>query len=174
MRLKDQLPTRAQLREIRCLKFLNEVIFEPNLWHFNRYSVSVASFVGVFCCFLPMPFQMIPCVLLCVLLHCNVPLSIALVWISNPITMPPIFYFTYRLGTLILGEPNTINSVQLSFEWLSVQLGAVWQPLILGSLVCGVSLGSLAFVIVRLYWRLRIARYWAKRHARRSMRATRT
>ena len=174
MKLKDRLPTRAQLREIKSLKFLGEVIFEPNLWHFNRYSVSVASFVGVFCCFLPMPFQMIPCVLLCVLLHCNVPLAIALVWISNPITMPPMFYFTYRLGTLILGEPNTIDSVELSITWLSSQLAAVWQPLILGSLICGLSLGSLAFVIVRLYWRWKIARYRAKRQARRKQAAIRT
>ncbi|HAK52561.1 MAG TPA: DUF2062 domain-containing protein [Gammaproteobacteria bacterium] len=174
MKLKDRLPTRARLREIKSLKFLGEVIFEPNLWHFNRYSVSVASFVGVFCCFLPMPFQMVPCVLLCVVLHCNVPLSIALVWISNPITMPPIFYFTYRLGTLILGEPNTIDSVELSITWLSSQLAAVWQPLILGSLICGLSLGSLAFVIVRLYWRWKIARYRAKRQDRSKRAAIRT
>jgi uncharacterized protein (DUF2062 family) len=112
-------------------------------------------------------------VLLCVFLHCNIPLSIALVWISNPITMPPIFYFTYRLGTLMLDRPNTVTSIELSVEWLSQQLAAVWQPLILGSLVCGLSLGSLAFVIVRLYWRWKISRYWFKRKSRRSA-STRT
>jgi uncharacterized protein (DUF2062 family) len=173
MKIKDRLPSREQLRQIKSLKFLGEVIFEPNLWHFNRYSVSVGAFVGVFCCLLPMPFQMIPCVLLCVFLHCNIPLSIALVWISNPITMPPIFYFTYRLGTLMLDRPNTVTSIELSVEWLSQQLAAVWQPLILGSLVCGLSLGSLAFVIVRLYWRWKISRYWFKRKSRRSA-STRT
>lgn len=166
MKLKDRLPTREQLREIKSLQFLGHIIFEPNLWHINRYSISVGAFVGMFCCFLPIPFQMIPCVLLCVIFRCNVPLSIALVWISNPVTMPPLFYFTYRLGTLILGEPSTVDSVELSLEWLALQLAAVWQPLILGSLVTGLSLGSLGFVLVRLYWRWRISRY-LKRRARK-------
>ena len=55
---------------------------------------------------------------------CNVPLAIALVWISNPITIPPLFYFTYRLGTLILGEPETVGSIELSLTWLSGQIGS--------------------------------------------------
>lgn len=173
MKLKDRFPSREQLRQIKYLKFLGEVIFEPNLWHFNRYSVSVGAFVGIFCCFLPIPFQMIPCLLLCIFLHCNVPLSITIVWISNPVTMPPILYFTYRLGTLMLDQPNTVDSIELSLGWLSLQLAAVWKPLILGSLMCGVSLGSLAFVIVRLYWRWKISRYWFKRKARRNT-STRT
>lgn len=172
--IKNRLPSRKQLREFRSIKFLGEVIFEPNLWHFNRYSVSVASFVGIFCCFLPIPFQMVPCVLLCIWLRCNVPLAIALVWISNPITIPPLFYFTYRLGTLILGEPDTVGSIELSLTWLSGQMEVVWQPLILGSLVCGVSLGSLSFVLVRLYWRWKIAHYRAKRRARNNLGVTRT
>ena len=117
---------------------------------------------------------MIPCVLLCIWLRCNVPLAIALVWISNPITIPPLFYFTYRLGTLILGEPETVGSIELSLTWLSGQMEVVWQPLILGSLVCGVSLGSLSFVLVRLYWRWKIAHYRAKRRARNNLGVTGT
>ncbi len=174
MKLKHRLPSREQLRQIRSLQFLGEVLFQPNLWHFNRYSVSVAAFIGCFCCFLPIPFQMIPCVLLCIWLRCNVPLAIALVWVSNPITMPPMMYFAYRLGILILDEPSTVDAIQLSLAWLSMRLAAVWQPLILGSLVCGMSMGSLAFVLVRLYWRWRIGRYRAKRNLRNRIDVTRT
>lgn len=166
MPLRKYLPTREQLREIKSLQFLGEMIFEPNLWHFNRHSVSYAVLFGLFCCFLPIPFQMIPCVLSCVLIRCNVPLAIALVWTSNPITMPPMMYFAYRVGTGLLGQSNQVVSIDLSLEWLTAQLAIVWQPLLLGSLVCAVTSGLIGFVIVQLYWRWKVSKHWRKRRAR--------
>jgi uncharacterized protein (DUF2062 family) len=164
--LKKYLPTKDQLRSQKSLRFLGDVIFENNLWHFNRHSVSYAVLVGLFCCFLPMPFQMIPGVFLCVWVGANIPLAVALIWISNPITIPAMFYATYRLGTLLLGHENRVDSVSLSWEWLSGQLANVWQPLLLGSLVTGITLGVLGFIGVRLYWRWRISRYWHQRRRR--------
>lgn len=166
---KRYLPTKDQLRKARSLRFLGEMIFEPNLWHFNRHSVSYAFLVGLFCCFLPMPFQMVPAVLLCIWIRCNVPLTIALVWISNPITMGPMFYSTYKLGTWILGEPSEVSRISLSMEWLSAQFSVVWQPLVLGSLLTGLVLGSMGFVGVRLYWRYKVARNWSMRRLRKSL-----
>ncbi len=166
MPLRKYLPTREQLRETKSLRFLGEMIFEPNLWHFNRHSVSNAALIGLFCCFLPIPFQMIPCVLLCVLARCNVPLAIALVWTSNPVTMPPMMYFAYKVGAALLGQSSQIVSIDLSLEWLSAQLAVVWQPLLLGSLVCGIASGIVGFIVVRLYWRWRVSRHWKQSRAR--------
>lgn len=172
MPYRKYLPSRDRLRKEKSLAFLGEMIFEPNLWHFNRHSVSFAVLVGVFCCFLPIPFQMIPCVLICVWIRCNVPLAIALVWISNPFTMPPMFYTTYKLGTWILGEPNQVSRVDLSWDWLSAQVGVVWEPLLLGSLLTGITLGSLAFIVVRLYWRWKVSRDWSMRRLRKRIAKT--
>jgi uncharacterized protein len=166
MPLRKYLPTRERLRETKSLHFLGEMIFEQNLWHFNRHSVSYAALVGLFCCFLPIPFQMIPCVLLCVVIRCNVPLAIALVWVSNPVTMPPMMYFAYKVGTWLLGQSDQVVSVELSLEWLTAQLAQVWQPLLLGSLVSGITAGIIGFIAVRLYWRWRVSRYWKKRRDR--------
>ncbi len=163
---KKYLPTRDQLREIRALRFLGEVIFEPNLWHINRYSVSWAVFFGSICCFLPIPFQMIPCLLICVTVRCNVPIAVAIVWISNPITMPPMMYFAYRVGAAILGENSEPVSVEISLQWLASQFAIVWQPLLLGTLVSGFTMGTTGFIVVRLYWRWKISRYWRMRRAR--------
>jgi uncharacterized protein (DUF2062 family) len=155
------------MRNARSLRFLGEIIFEPNLWHFNRHSVSFAFFIGLFCCFLPVPFQMIPCALLSVWIRSNLPIAIGLVWISNPITIPPMFYATYKLGTWILGEPNRVMSIDLSWTWLSAELALIWQPLMLGSLLTGLVLGCLGFVGVRLYWRWKVSRDWTIRRMRK-------
>jgi len=166
--LTKYLPTREQLRQTRTLRFLGELIFAPNLWHFNRHSVSYAFLVGFFCCFLPIPFQMIPATVLSIWIGCNMPLTIALVWISNPITVPPMFYFTYRLGCWILGERQDVEKIVISLEWLGAQLAVVWKPLLLGSLVCGITFGLTSFILVRIYWRWKVSRNWHFRKLLRS------
>ena len=165
--MKQHLPTKEQLRNNRVLSFLGSILFEPNLWHFYRHSVSLAVGIGLFCAFLPIPFQMLPCALGCIWLRANLPLAIAIVWISNPITMPPMFYGTYKLGTWILGEPNRVVEINLSWEWLSAELGLIWQPLLLGSLVAGIIVSTAGFVVTRLYWRWLIHRRWQHRKNRR-------
>jgi len=164
--LKKYLPTRDDLRKQKALHFFGDVIFENNLWHFNRHSVSVAYFVGFFCCFLPIPFQMIPGILLCLWLKANVPISMGLIWISNPITMTPMFYATYKLGTWILDEPNQVSTIELSLSWLSQQLQFVWQPLLLGSITTGITFGVLSYCVVRLYWRWKVSKNWTERRHR--------
>ena len=169
MWFQKYLPTREQLKNTRTLQFLSHIMFEPNLWHFNRHSVSYATLIGIFCCFLPIPFQMIPCVLLVGWVRCNLPLALGYVWISNPVTMPPIMYFCYRLGTTILGEPSRVEEAHVSIEWLADQVAVVWQPLLLGSLLTGAVLGILGFVTVRLYWRWKVARNWSLRRLRKKL-----
>jgi hypothetical protein len=166
MWFRKYLPTKDELRKTKSLQFLGDHIFEPNLWHFNRHSVSYAAFIGIFCCFLPIPFQMIPCVILVVWVRCNIPLAIALVWVSNPVTMPAMMYFTYRLGTWILGEPNVVGDIEISVEWLTAQLSAIWQPLLLGCVLTGLTLGGSAFGLVRIYWRWKVKTDWSMRKLR--------
>lgn len=167
MPYRKYLPTRERVRSIRALRFLGDVVFEPNLWHFNRHSVSFALLIGLFCCFLPIPFQMVACVFICIWIRCNIPIALVCVWISNPFTMPPMFFATYKLGTWILGQPNEVSRISLSWEWLSAQIGVVWAPLILGSLITGIATGSIAFVIARLWWRWRVSKEWSRRRAQR-------
>ena len=163
------LPTKEQLKNTRTLQFLSHIIFEPNLWHFNRYSVSFATLIGIFCSFLPIPFQMIPCVLLVAWIRCNLPLALGFVWLSNPITMPPLMYFCYRLGSWILDEPNQLHKGEMSLEWILAQIAVVWQPLLLGCFICGTVFGVLGFVAVRIYWRWKVARNWSMRRLRRKL-----
>ena len=148
------------------MRYLGEMIFEPNLWHFNRHSVSYAVLIGIFWCFMPIPFQMLPCAFTVVWVRCNIPLAIGLVWISNPLTMVPMMYFSYRVGAWVSNDQHIVKSFPDSFELLSDQLDLVWQPLLLGCFVTGLSLGIIGFCLVRIYWRWRVTTKWAKRKLR--------
>ena len=168
--VKSYLPTPDQLRGIKSLAWLGDLLFDPSLWHMTRRSVSHGVWIGSFCCFLPIPFQTIPGALLCFVLRANVPLAIAIIWISNPVTMPVMFYFAYRVGALVLGTSEVPFTMELSGSWLGDQFLRSWQPLLLGSFICGVTMGLVLFGCVRLYWRYGIVRRWRLRKLERTAR----
>ncbi|MFW6343056.1 MAG: DUF2062 domain-containing protein, partial [Halothiobacillaceae bacterium] len=71
---------------------------DGNLWHLNRRSVSGGVAVGLFSAFVPIPFQMVLAAGLAILLRVNLPLSVVLVWITNPITIVPLLWVANRIG----------------------------------------------------------------------------
>ena len=166
--LKLLMPSPARLRQSRSLSLLGEWVFASNLWHINRYSASMAFFVGLFIAFAPLPGQMVLAALAAVMLRCNLPLSVGLVWITNPLTAPAIFYLAYRVGALLIDVPVHDLQFSFSFEWLEDRLELVWRPLLLGCLLCGLFFGSLGYFVVNVLWRIRIVRQWRNRRLRRS------
>ena len=161
--LKQITPSAAKLREIKSLKLLGEWIYEPRLWHINRYSASMAFFVGLFVAFMPIPGQMVLAAALAYRLRCNLPLSVGLVWITNPATIPAIFFLSYKVGAMIVDVPMQEMAFELSFTWLFTGLGDVWQPFLLGCVICGLFFGSLGYFVISMLWRIRVGRQWQKR-----------
>ena len=165
--LKSILPSPARMREIKSLQILGDWIYATNLWHINRYSSAMAFFVGLFVAFMPIPGQMIAAAALAVAFRCNLPLSVGLVWITNPVTMPAIFYLAYQLGAMIIDVPVKQIEFELSFYWLTHSLSAIWQPFLLGCLLCGLFFGSMGYFVINILWRWRVHRHWQARKKRR-------
>ena len=159
MDLKRYLPTREELRGYRSLRFLRGFLFKHDLWHFNSHSVSFGALIGGFCTWLPIPLQTIPALILCIPLRCNVPVTIAFVWISNPFTMLAMMVFAYGVGSWLLGVSGELAVQDFSPEALwnlvfsSSTFAAIWPPLLLGAVVCGAVTGLLGFAAVRIYYR---------------------
>ena len=164
---RQVLPGIESIRSTRALRPLAALVEDPNLLHLNRYSVSVAMFVGIFCAFIPLPVQTLCAAAAAILLRCNLPLSIMVIWISNPLTMPAMFYATYRFGAWLLNLPITTFTFEFSMQWFLDRLFDTWQPLLLGSLLSGLLFGLLGFTLVRYIWRLQVIRRWEERKRRR-------
>jgi len=161
--IRKFLPDPHTIRDNRSLKIFGNLLQDPNLWHLNRKSVSAAFAVGLFFAWIPVPFQMALAAGMAIFVRSNLPISVALVWLSNPITMPPLFYFAYKLGTWILNTPETDFSFELSFDWLMNGMLAIWQPFLTGCFTMAVLSSVLGFVGMRLAWRLSIVRYINKK-----------
>ncbi|MEM7100346.1 MAG: DUF2062 domain-containing protein [Pseudomonadota bacterium] len=170
-RLLSYLPTPAQLRENALLKPVAHLLNNSELWHMNRRSVSGAVFIGLFSAYMPIPVQMVLAALLAIAFRCNLPLSVGLVWITNPLTIPPMFYFSYRLGAWLLDMQLSAGTIDLSFTWIWENLGTIGYPLLFGSFVCGWVCGVTGFVITRVVWRWQVISRWrARMQARRERR----
>ena len=167
--LKKISPTKEKLIQYKSLNnIFGHFIDNPHLWHFNRFSVAKAFSVGLFVAWLPIPFQMLLAALGAIIFNANLPLSIALVSLTNPITMPPLFLFAYILGAKILLLPIKSIEFELSFKWLCSLLGDIWQPFLLGSLICAVVSAILGNIIITLIWRYFTAKSWKERNKSRN------
>ncbi|WP_456403603.1 DUF2062 domain-containing protein [Thiolapillus sp.] len=143
-------------------------LLDQNLWHLNRRSVSGAFAVGLFWAMIPIPFQMIAAAATAIPSRVNLPVSVALVWLSNPLTMPPIFYFNYLVGAWLLPHQKPLPDMEMSLEWFTSSMGEIWQPLYLGSVVVGVILSAVGYGVMRLYWRWHVVNQYKKRQQARS------
>ena len=168
--LRRHLPSATVMREHPHLSWLGSWLTNPQIWHLHRRAVAGAAFIGLFCMFLPIPFQMLPAALLAIMTRCNLPLSVALVWISNPLTIAPMFYFAYRLGAWLLDMELEVSTIEISWDWLSTNASAIGYPLLVGCLVCGWVSGVTGFIIAHVVWRWSVARQWRERRALRRAR----
>ena len=110
---------------------------------------------------------MLPATATAFALRANVPLTLAWVWVANPFTMPPMFYFNYRLGAWLLHQPQRDWNFAWSWSWLRTELAAIGPPLYLGSVVAGTVAALAGFVLGCALGRWRTVRRWRSRAANR-------
>ncbi len=166
---KRFIPDTKKIKNHKHLKVFGKLLHDPNLWHLNRYSVATAFSVGLFCAFVPVPFQMVLAAAVAIMVRANLPISVALVWITNPITMPPIFFSAFKLGAWVLGREPTGFNFELSFHWLTTGLQNIWAPFLLGCFICGTVLAVLSNIAIRIIWRYSVKRDWHARKERRRL-----
>lgn len=155
---KRLTPDIKKLQNHKYLSWLGKYILEPRLWFFNRRTIANGFAVGLFCAFLPMPFQMPVAAVAAIVFRANIAISVALVWITNPITMPAIFYFAYKIGALVLGV-EIIANFSFSFSYLGEVISVIWQPFLLGCFILSSVTSVLGYFTIKIIYRINIYRH---------------
>ncbi|MFO6424766.1 DUF2062 domain-containing protein [Motilimonas sp. KMU-193] len=165
--IKRYTPNPETLKNHKHLKIFGDLLHDANLWHLNRRSAAGAFAVGLFMCWVPLPSQMIMAAGLAILFRVNLPLSVALVWISNPLTMPPMFYFAYLVGAYCLQEPVQQWHFELSWQWLFDIVNTIGPALLTGCAIMAVISAGLGYLLVHWIWKLSVIRNHSKRKFRK-------
>lgn len=139
--------------------------------------------VGMFVAFTPtIGIQIILAIIAATLCNVNRPAAIAPVWITNPVTVAPIYTFNYWIGTFIwsgppLAEVKTLfTNLGLALTHLSfwemkeavlamLQIGTeILIPLCIGSIIVGIVLGILTYILS-----LKLLQFFFRRRAEKQL-----
>ena len=164
--IKKYMPSPESIKEHKHLTFLGDKLHDPNLWHLNRRSVAAAFAVGLMVAWIPTPGQMVIAAVFALYFRANLPISVALVWVTNPLTMPPMFYFAYRLGLWTLNQPSPAADFEFSIESVTTGLSDIGGPFLMGCLILGIASSLIGYFGMRLFWRWHVVKQWRARSER--------
>ena len=94
------LPRRASLHRYPVIKWFHKsALKRPFLWSFKTEYVANALFWGCLIAFLPIVgIQILVAAGVAMFTRANLPVMVALQWISNPGTLVPIYFAGYKIG----------------------------------------------------------------------------
>jgi uncharacterized protein (DUF2062 family) len=154
--IKKYLPSPEKIKQQKLLKIFGSLLHDGNLWHLNRRSARGAFAVGLFFAWMPIPFQMVVSAAVAIPMRVNLPLSVALVWLTNPITMPVLFYIAYLVGCVVLRTPLEPFAFEASWAWLVHSIHTIGKPFLAGCLLMGICSAIIGYFAIDWLWRLSV------------------
>jgi len=89
----------------------------------------------------------------------NLPLIVALQWVSNPFTLAPIYFADYEIGLTLLEllsiEYPRNEILTVDYDWSEFELSRIgtlldtFPPMFLGGSILGISLGVLSVFLYK-------------------------
>lgn len=142
-----------RVRKNRFFSAIAHRLTNRRLWKPCRTTVSHGLAIGLFfSMMLPMPFQSLVAAFFAIRSRANVPIAMAIVWISNPITSMPMALVQEQFGgwlrsILSLPMPHFLD-VSTKFPYTDIDCNA--SNFILGMLASGILCSMLAYPIVHV------------------------
>ena len=174
------MPTRDTFERIRFLRPVAHRILLPELWRFHRRSVPRGVALGILVGVLIPVAQTIFAALLSLPARANVPVAALTTFITNPLTTPPIWAFSYWVGVRLLSVDQQATGgviaqqlakrpegwAEWANEWLHWLILDVGPALAIGLVAVSVVAAALGYVLAAFGWRWWIGHKWNKRKAR--------
>jgi uncharacterized protein (DUF2062 family) len=174
---RKNAPTREQLEEVRWLRPFAHRVLEPALWRFTRRSVprgvALGLIVGIF---LMIPgLQIIGAALLALPCRANVPIAVAMTFLSNPATTPFILYLSIIVGNRFIHSTADGSTVAAMIEhgaslmeWARWLASSAAPALVMGLFVISVISAAVGYLLSSCSWRAWISHKWKLRERHRA------
>jgi uncharacterized protein (DUF2062 family) len=158
---------RHELSKKWFLTPFRHMLHDHRLWGIRRKTVVPAFSLGIFVAFMPFPGHMLTAALLALALRVNIPVATLSTFFSNPLTMGPIYYFSYVVGVDLLRIPPAPFEFEMSMEWVTHQFVSIWQPMLLGCVLVGAIAALIGFVLLDVLWRYSLHDYKSRKRKKR-------
>ena len=175
---RKYLPSHQSIRENRYLRFFGASLQHHNLWHLHRKSVAGGVAIGMFCGLVPGPLQMLSAALFAIIFRVNLPVAAIVTWYTNPVTILPLYYIAYKLGTFVTGSHSSapprldlkIFDLPLA-EWIPATahwFAAMGKPFAVGLILLALILAVAGYLAVIAAWRVHVVLSWRNRQRSRA------
>ncbi len=176
---RKNAPTRESLEEVRWLRPFAHRVLEPSLWRFTRRSVprgvALGLLVGIF---LMIPgLQIIGAAMLALPCRANVPIAVAMTFLSNPATTPFILYLSILVGNRFVHSTADLTTVTVMIEhgaslgdWAEWLASSAAPALVVGLFVISVVAAAVGYLLASFMWKGWISRKWTMRERHRAER----
>jgi uncharacterized protein (DUF2062 family) len=124
----------------------------PVYWTLNRRNVTRAFALGLFIAYVPLPIHFVLAAVLALLLRLNVPAAVAGTFLTNPLTVLPLYLSAYWVGTQLLGVAQRPVAFEMSWNWLATGLLPIWKPFLLGCAVMGALSALCGYLLLAGLW----------------------
>lgn len=161
--IRKNMPTREQLEGNR---WTHGLAVRQELWRFTRRSVprgvAVGLLVGIFA--LIPGVQIIGAALMCVPARGNIPIAVAMTFLSNPATTPLILIISAMIGNFLGFRADTATVYAMVDRGAPVGEWAQWffsdaaPAVLVGLAVLSVVAASVGYVMAGMIWRPIVAR----------------
>ena len=122
---------------------------------------------------MPIPFHSIFIVAAILFFEVNLPVGLALAWLSNPFTLVPILYIGFWIGTQIfhvhmINKEMMLGVLHQVCHWIK-SLGhshvdlSLAKILMSGLIIEAFVVALVLYLLTEFFWRLSIYRHWKKR-----------
>jgi uncharacterized protein len=163
------IPTRETVGEYRLLRPFAGRLSNPSLWRMTRRSVPRGVAIGLFVAVIIPFMHTVIAALIAIPARANIAVAALFTLVVNPLTIPPLYYGAYRIGSWELHHDAAILS-PADAERFSSELSRMlfWVhhatgPIALGVLTIAVSLGAIGYFASVLAWRVWCASRWRSR-----------
>ncbi|HEX8839041.1 MAG TPA: DUF2062 domain-containing protein, partial [Sphingomicrobium sp.] len=106
--LTRHIPTRDTVHQYRLLRPFAPHLTHPSLWRMTRRSVPRGVAVGLFVAVIIPFMHTVIAALLAIPTRANVAVAAVFTLVVNPLTIPPMYYAAYRIGSWELHHDSTL------------------------------------------------------------------
>jgi len=163
------VPTRETVHQHRLLRPFAPYLGHSSLWRLNRRSVPRGVAVGLFVAVLIPVMHTVLAALLAIPTRANIAVAAIITAVINPLTIPPLYYCAYRIGSWELHHQNPIVSPQAAAR-VSGELSHLlfWfhqasAPIASGILTIAIGAAIFGYVLSSAIWRFWSFARWQQR-----------
>lgn len=171
--IRRHIPTRDTVDQYRLLRPFAPHLRHASLWRMTRRSVPRGVAIGLFVAVI-MPFMhTVIAALLAIPARANVAVAALFTLVVNPLTIPPLYYAAYRIGSWELHhdasllDPADAERYSSELSRLLFWVHHASGPIAVGVLTIATAAALMGYVIASLVWRASSRNRWRQRRRAR-------